>query len=101
MNQHSSLLSIFLTFQPRLDELPCLLKYLQQILVVDIINLDAQVLVLLPVVKVFEIILQDRDDVGDARLFKSVPPTQGEDSVSFVSADFLNIGSERPRKQTA
>ena len=87
MNQHTSFLAILLTLQAFLDELPRPLKLHQQILIIDIIDLDAQMLVLLPVLEVLEIVLEDRDYVSDSLLFESGLPAQGEDAVSFVSAD--------------
>ena len=87
MNQYTSFLAIFLTLQAFLDELSRPLKFHQQILIIDIIDLDAQMLILLPVLEVLEIVLEDRDYVSDSLLFESGLPAQGEDAVSLVSAD--------------
>lgn len=87
MNQYTSFLAILLTLQAFLDELSRPLKLHQQILIIDIIDLDAQMLILLPVLEVLEIVLEDRDYVSDSLLFESGLPAQGENAVSSVSAD--------------
>lgn len=72
MNQHSPFPSVFAILQSLLDKLPRLLELSQQVLIFNIIDLNAQLIVLLPVLKVLEIILQDRDNVGDASLAESI-----------------------------
>ena len=99
MNQYSSFLSIFFTLQTFLDKLPCFLKLAQKILIIDIVNLDAQMFVLLPVLEVLEVVPQDRDDVGNTRRVEGIPSTQGEYSVNFVSTYFSS--SEKMRSETA
>jgi hypothetical protein len=59
MNKNSAHLSISPAFQRLLDELSTVLKLSQQILILNIINLDIQMVILLPVLKVFEVIPQD------------------------------------------
>lgn len=66
MNKHFSLLTVLPLLQSLLDPAARSLKLAEQVLVIYIIDLNAKMCVLFPVFKVFEIILEDRDDVRDA-----------------------------------
>ncbi len=92
MNEYFPRLSIFPIPQGLLDESATALKVLQKIGVLQIIDVDAEVLVLLPIVILREIVFQDGDDVRDACLTQGRPASKGEETKRSQSAS-----SEVPR----
>ncbi len=66
MHQHAPSLPILAIPQRLLDPPPRPLELPQQILIVDIIHRDFEMLVPLPILEVLEVVLEDRDNVGDA-----------------------------------
>ena len=75
MNQNSPFLAILSTLQPPLNPFSTSLKLSQKVLILNIINLYAEVLVFLPILKVFEVILEYRDNMSDAFVLKRRFPT--------------------------
>jgi hypothetical protein len=81
MNQNPTLLLPNLRhFQPFFNPTSTPFKLPQKIFIFNIINLDAKMFIFLPVFEIFEVVLQNRDDVRYARSFEGIPSTQSEDS---------------------
>ena len=80
MNQNLSLPPILPLLQRCLDPLARALELAQEILILDIIDLDAQVLVLVPVGNALEVELHDRQHVRDACFRERRLAPEGEDA---------------------
>ena len=70
VNQNPSLLAIFTFLQALLNPTSASLKFSQQVLIINIININVEMFILVPVFKVLEVILQNRHDMGDAITLK-------------------------------
>lgn len=68
MNQNLPLPPILPLLQRLLNPSTRALELAQQILIIDIVDLDAQMLILLKVGHALEVKLQDREHVSDARI---------------------------------
>lgn len=80
MNQNLAFLTILPLPQRLLDPAPRPLKLAQQILVLDIINLNGEVLILLPVGESLEVEFEHRKHVRDARFGEGALAPQGENA---------------------
>lgn len=91
MNQNPPLLATLPLLQRPLNPAPRPLKLPQQILVRHIIDIDTEMLVLLPVLELCEVVLQHRDHVRDAVLGQRVFAPEGEDPNCVFSVGFLEV----------
>jgi hypothetical protein len=80
MNQNFRLSPILPCPQRPLNPTPRAFKLAQQVLVLDIVDFDAQVFVLLPVGHALEVELQDRQHVRDGGLRERRLAPEGEDA---------------------
>jgi hypothetical protein len=100
MHENLPLPPIFTPRQRSLDPAPRALKLAEQVLVLDIIDLDAEVLVHLPVGDVAEVEPQHRDHVRDARIGERALAPQREDAAGS-SARGHDEGEGRRRKRNS
>jgi hypothetical protein len=75
VNQNAPSLFILPILQPLLNPLSGSLKFPQEILILHVVYLNIEMLIFLPVLKVLEIIFEDRNDMSDTRVFKGCLPT--------------------------
>jgi hypothetical protein len=78
VNQNTAFLPTSPLLQPLFNPASTSLEFPQQVLILNIINIDIEMFILVPVFKVLEIISKDGDNMGDAYAFKCTFPAQGE-----------------------